>query len=343
MFSSQCLVFRALRGYAFSALVITLLCSTAALADSVPRLAGVLGLTGGGKPTLDVKDGPHRGTYAIERDIKGLVLYPGTHIVAFDATISGDNIDFQKFEWERLEDFMLANADLLPHWELPARFAKRDITGPALTKLPYKISHDQPPTRGIAQRLTVHVGSELHTYQIRYYEFQSSSAAAMFADRWSGKKGVTRDTAEHFRRAFDKIAVWVLNADDERTTPDYWTSRFILESLSRKALIALDTSIIFNHKNADAVIFNADPDTVGPGDTLVLVGQGFSPFMRDNVVTTAGSQPIVFPTVSSTSHQITVEVPRSLGVQGQVQDVQVGVLVHNYAATNPIAIHIRRP
>lgn len=324
------------------ALIAGLISLQSASAQEFTRLAGVLGRTSDNKATLEVKEGNIRGTYTLVRDIKGLALYPGERIIALDPVISGETIDFQKFEWERLEDFMLAEADLLPTWELPARFAKREISGAALKKLPNNVPDNQTPARGIAQRMTLHLGDEYHNYQIRYYEFRSPSAAAMFAERWSAKKGVSRDTSEHFRRAFDKYGVWILNADDERQPPDYWTARFILESLSRKSLIALDTAAIFNKRNADVVVFNPSADTLAPGETLVLHGQGFSPFMRDNVVSSTGPNGVPFRLLSSTSHQLAVEVPRTLGIDGQVQEVQVQVMVRHYAATNPVSIYVRR-
>ncbi len=311
-------------------------------AQQIPRISGILGKSEDGRATFEVTSSEHHGTYVIARDIKGLAIYPGTHIVALDAGIRNDTIDFQKFEWERLDDFILSDADLLTGWELPARFGRREISGAALKKLPAVAENPQEPVRGVAQRLTVHVGSESHAYQIRYYEFRSPSAAALFAERWSAKKGVTRDPSEHFRRAFEKYGVWVVNADDERLPPDYWVGRFILESLSRKTLITLDTSIIFNRKNADVVIFNASADTCGPGDTLVLYGQGFSPFLWDNSVTTLGDHPEPVRLVSATSHQLTIEVPRSLGSDIGVQEVQIQARVHRYALTNPITIHVRK-
>lgn len=314
-----------------------------ASASSIARIPGVIGKTSDGRATFTVPEGEHHGTFTIARDIKGLAYYPDAHIIAYDAAIDGSTIDFQRFEWERLQDFIMSEGDLLLHWELPTRFAKREITGAALTKLPSVVTNAPPPVSGVAQRLTVHVGAELHSYQIRYYEFRSSSAAAMFADRWSANKGVRRDSTEHFRRSFDKYGVWIQNADDERVSPDYWIGRFILESLSRKALIALDTSVIYNKKNADVVVFSTDPDTVGPGDRMVLIGQGFSPFLQGNAVYINDKTPKVVDIISSTSHQITIDLPKDISLTAPVQDLIMNVIVGKYAASNPVTVHVRKP
>jgi hypothetical protein len=311
-------------------------------ATTVQRLPGVVGKNKHNEPTFIVKEDPFKGTYTIIHDIKGFSFYDGAHVVALDATISGSTIEFEKFEWEGIKDFMLAQPDMLPGWELSKTASVREI--PTTLKLPSLVQPPPVPLKGFAQRLLVHSDQVIHAFQIRYYEFNSPSEAAMFAERWSSVKGVKHDTSEHFRRSYDRFAAWVVNADDERKLPDYWAARFILESLSRKALITLDTNVIYNQNNSDPVLFNAERDTVTVGDTVGLVGQGFSPFLEDNILyIVRDSELLHLPTLSSTSRTVTTLIPWSfLDVNEPIRKITVRVQLRNYMHSNNIDFYVKR-
>jgi len=166
----------------------------------------------------------------------------------------------------------------------------------------------------------------------------------MFAERWSAYKGVKRDTSEHFRRSYDRFAAWVVNADDERKPPDYWAARFVLESLSRKYLITFDTNMIYNQYNSDPVLFNAERDTVAAGDTVALLGQGFSPFLEDNILYMVRDTELLrLPTLSSTSREMTTAIPWSLlDANETIRKITVRLQLRNYMHSNNIDFYVKR-
>lgn len=311
-------------------------------ATTIGRLEGVIGKNKKDERTFTVKEEPYKGTYVIIHDIKGFGFYEGAHVVALDATIKNATIEFEKFEWEGIQDFMLAKPDMLPGWEISKTVPERSI--PTTMKLPSIVQPSPVPIKGIAQRLIINSDQVIHALQIRYFEFNSPSEAAMFAERWSSYKGVKRDTSEHFRRSYGRFAAWVVNADDERKPPEYWAARFVLESLSRKELITFDTNVIYNQNNSDPVLFYAEHDTVTAGDTLALIGQGFSPFLEDNILyMVRDTEFLKMPTLSCTARELTTTIPWSiLEPDEQLRKITVRLQLRNYMHSNKIDFYVKR-
>jgi len=311
-------------------------------AAEIASISGAIGKNKKGEPAFIISEGKHRGTYHIIHDIKGIGLYPGANVLAFNALLTDSTIQFEKFDWAGVKDFMLANQDMLPDWELSKNAAIREI--PVTMKLPSLYQPPPVPVKGFAQRLIAHAGNEWSGVQIRYYEFNSPSEAAMFAERWSPNKSVKRDMSEHFRRAYDRFGVWVVNADDERKPPEYWTGRFVLEALSRKMLISKDTSVIFSAQNIDPVLFNAERDTVAPGDTVVFIGQGLSPFLFDNFVVVVGdSVNSMLHPISATARELTMQIPYSYLDAGEaIKPIRIEVQIQRYYHSNPLTLYVRR-
>ncbi|HET7153010.1 MAG TPA: hypothetical protein VFJ29_04535 [Candidatus Kapabacteria bacterium] len=333
-----------MKKHIFSGILLAFLCawSTYSYATEVQRLTGVIGKNKKNEAVFIVKEGDYKGTYVIEHDIKGFSFYEGAHVVALSATIKNATIVFEKFEWEGIKDFMLASPDMLPGWEISKTAPEREI--PTSMKLPSIVQPPPVPIKGIAQRLVIQSDQIIHPLQIRYFEFNSPSEAAMFAERWSAYKSVKHDTSEHFRRSYDRFAVWIVNADDERKPPEYWSARFVLESLSRKSLITQDTNVIYNQNNSDPVLYNAERDTVTVGDTVSLIGQGFSPFLNENILyIVRDTEFLRLPTLSCTSRELTTMIPWSfLDPDEAIRKVTVRVQLYNYMHSNNIDFYVKR-
>ncbi len=322
--------------------IILLAAAALSSAETLNSVAGVIGTNKKGDPSFVIPDGRHKGNYHIVHDIKGIIFYPGAHVLAYNAKLTDSTIQFEKFDWLTVRDFMLASHDLIAGWELSKNASEREI--PVTMKLPSLYQPAPVPVKGYAQRLIAHTNNDWRAVQIRYYEFTSPSDAAQFAERWSPIKSVKRDTSEHFRRSFDRYGVWVINADDERKPPDYWTARFVLESLSRKLLISKDTSIIFNTESNDPVLFNAERDTYAPGDTVVLIGQGYSPILSQNtLIFTRDTVKEIVPPISATSREITTQIPFSYLDSGETSHpLTIEVQIQRYYRSNALKLTVHR-